>query len=213
MKSEILKFGADFFALFLCENLEKKEFGNFTQAGFFDDFLIKGESFKKALNEFKNLKFQSLDEINSDFTELFLANIDGVKCPWFASFYFNQYAQIKTARSFLVFKEFYKPSNYDLLSPNLPFDALKNELGFISFCFSSELFKGEIFKKFLQDEFLPFAFTFDNLLLQESKTHFYMGFGLLFKDYLNLLVSEFSIKPNFDEIMDEFKEKSLCKLS
>ncbi|KAB0582358.1 molecular chaperone TorD family protein [Campylobacter sputorum] len=73
--------------------------------------------------------------MNADFTRLFIADLDGIKAPPFASFYYStDVPQVYTQNSVEI-AQIYKDNKFNSYFAELPADSVSNELLFLEFAF------------------------------------------------------------------------------
>ncbi|HEC1874008.1 TPA: molecular chaperone TorD family protein [Campylobacter jejuni] len=122
--------------------------------------------------------------IASDFTSLFLSDVDYVKAPPFASFYLDE---IKKFIQIILIKlsKFLCKITFFLYFNEEPADNLINELLFISFLIKTQ--DDITLQKFLKEEFFTWFNMWSFYVYNKSKSDFYKALIMLMKDFCKRL--------------------------
>ncbi|ECW7686800.1 cytoplasmic chaperone, partial [Campylobacter jejuni] len=162
---------------FLLEKLKKEEF--------WQNWFLKNNS-KLQCTALKLLSSSNEDDklIASDFTSLFLSDVDYVKAPPFASFYLDENKEIYSDNSDKV-KQIFAQNNFFSFFNEEPADSLINELLFISFLIKKQ--DDITLQKFLKEEFFTWFNMWSFDVINKAKTHFYKALTMLMQDFFNQL--------------------------
>ncbi|EMY7185278.1 molecular chaperone TorD family protein [Campylobacter jejuni] len=166
---------------FLLEKLKKEEF--------WQNWFLKNNS-KLQCTALKLLSSSNEDDklIASDFTSLFLSDVDYVKAPPFASFYLDENKEIYSDNSDKV-KQIFAQNNFFSFFNEEPADSLINELLFISFLIKKQ--DDITLQKFLKEEFFTWFNMWSFDVINKAKIHFYKALTMLMQDFFNQLNTKF----------------------
>ncbi|RXJ86067.1 molecular chaperone [Arcobacter sp. CECT 8985] len=136
-------------------------------------------------------------DISVDYTDMFICDEMYLKAPPFASFYLDISGELYSKEADNA-KNIYKKCSFftkSLLTQ--PADFIAIELEFISTLLLN-IKRDEVFKKvlisFLQENFLPWVYSWTNDVKTNAKSSFYKGLGYHIEDFCDMLVEEFSIQ-------------------
>ncbi|PSM52979.1 putative dimethyl sulfoxide reductase chaperone DmsD [Campylobacter blaseri] len=146
---------------------------------------------KQGLEYLQLAKKEKFEDIEVDFTRLFLCDDYFLKAPPYASYYYSIFGDMISENSTKVEKHFLN-SEFKKPFDALPSDSVANEFAFLAFCFENQ--KIDELKIFLKDEMLPYIFYFLNNIKTHSNTNFYRGFALLTENFMQIVQKELNIK-------------------
>lgn len=137
------------------------------------------EADMKTLELLSNYKL-NYEDLASDYTSLFISDIEFVKSPQSSSFYLDDKKMMYSCVSDEV-KNLYISNGFFAFYNDLFADNLINELLFVKYLLENN--KRDILKNFLNNHFFNWFFVWVEDMNNGAKTDFYKGLALLMREY------------------------------